>query len=119
MLNNTQCSDEQNNPEVGVWNQLVQDFGMEINGPIGTLKYLNRCFIRKGPGLHMVLRGIKGAVNVLIMDGEYVADRIATGNDSMDWVLLPCPIGSMAIIDNKYEALDRIEQLLGSSIRWH
>ena len=119
MMNTTYRNATKHAIQISAWNSLIRDFGMEIDGPIGTLKFLNRCFIRKGPGVHMELRGIKGVVNVLIMDGEYVTERIATGNDSMDWVLIPCPIGSMAIIGNKYEDLDRIEQLLDRTIRWH
>ena len=119
LINDTLIGASKNETDLKAWNYLVKDFGMEIDGAISTLQFLNRCYIRKGPGVHMVLRGKKGAVNVLIMDGEYVPGRIATGNESLDWVLIPCPIGSMAIIGNKFEALDMIEQLLNRNIHWH
>lgn len=119
MFNYTHNCVDGNAPETGVWNQTVKDFGMEIDSAIGPLKLVKRCFVRKGPGVHMVLKGNKGAVNVLIMDGEYVPERIVRGNEFMDWLLLPCPIGSMAIIGHKSESLDQIEQLLERSIHWH
>ena len=103
----------------GSGNYLKQEFGMEIDDAIGILKFQKRCFFRKGPGVHLVLRGARGSVDVLIMDGEYVCQRIVTGNDSLDCRLIPCPIGSMAIIGKKHEALDQIEQLLSQTIHWH
>ena len=118
LINDTQISAFKNASDLNTWNYQVKDLGMEIDSAIGKVQFLNRCFIRKGPGVHMVLRGKKGAVNVLIMEGEYVPERIATGNESLDWVLIPCPIGSMAIIGKKFEALDQIEQLLDSNIHW-
>ena len=119
MISNTYNSDSNQDLQNLAWNQLIKDSGMEISGAIGTLKYLNRCFIRKGPGVHMILKGTRGAVNVLVMEGEQVTTRIATGNDSVDWLLIPCPIGCMAIIGNKNEALDQVESLLNRNIRWH
>jgi len=106
-LNSSNSNDDLQNR---AWNQLIKDSGMEITGQIGTLKYLNRCFIRKGPGVHMMFKGTRGAINVLVMEGERVTTRIATGNDTMDWLLIPCPVGCMA---------DQVESLLNRAIRWH
>jgi len=111
--------DSHNDVQTMEWNRLIKDSGMEIDGAMASLKYLHRCFIRKGPGVHLILKGTRGMVNVLVMEGERVTRRIATGNDAMDWVLIPCPIGCMAIIGKKNEALDQVEKLLSRTIRWH
>ncbi len=99
-------------------NNLFKDFGMELKGNIGKITYAKRCFVRNGAGMHLVLSGSKGSVTVLIIDGEYVPNRMTIKGTDTDWILIPCPIGSMAIIGNKDEPLDEVENVISANIKW-
>ena len=99
-------------------NNLFKDFGMELKGNIGEIMYAKRCFVRNGPGMHLVLSGTKGSVTVLIINGEYVHNRMMIRGTCMDWILTPCSIGSLAIIGNKDEPLDAVENAISANIRW-
>lgn len=99
-------------------NNLFKDFGMVLKGNIGKITYAKRCFVRNGTGVHLVLSGSKGPVSVLIIKGEYVRNRTTTRGTNMDWILIPCPIGSLAIIGNKEELLVEVENAINANIRW-
>ena len=99
-------------------NNLFMDFGMKLTGNIGKIMYAKRCFVRNGTGMHIVLSGSKGPISVLIINGEFVQNRITTRGTNMDWILIPCPVGSMAIIGNKEESLVEVENAISANIKW-
>jgi len=98
--------------------RLLGDIGVRLKGAFGGITYAKRCFLRKGAGVHLLFGHGKGAVSVLIMAGESAPERSCYGGPDGNWILLPCPIGSIAIIGEREQALEDVEQFLRDRIEF-
>jgi hypothetical protein len=62
---------------------LFEQFGGELMGSLGLVTYSGKCAARKGDGIHLVLRGERGPVTVIVMPGEHVEQREAIHSDHL------------------------------------
>ena len=97
---------------------LFRQCGIQLKGNIGKGQYAKRCFMRKRAGLHLVLSGSKGPVTVLFLFGDFVKCRVSSSGAGMDGMIIPCALGSLAIIGSKNEPLDKIEHAISENVRW-
>jgi hypothetical protein len=83
----------------------------------GTITAAAPCWIRKGRGMHLVLRGESGPVTVLLMPGEY-AQQQAVVSASLSGMLIPTGWGSMAVVSHAGEDIQPLVHSLQQDVRW-
>ncbi len=97
---------------------LLSQFGASIEGNIGRVNYASRCYIRQHSGVHMVIPGEQGPITVLIMPREFLTQRKQVRSPRFSGVIVPTEYGSMAVVGEKLESVERVVKQMQQSIAW-
>ncbi len=89
-----------------------------IDRDVGLVTYAKSCVINGKTVPHLVIQGEKGPVTVLLMPEEMVSGAVPLEGDSVRGVILPVGKGSIAIIGEREERLQEIEQRVVDSVEW-
>lgn len=92
--------------------EKIGGLNASISGDIGLVKFASKCDIHDKPGGHIVLKGDKGSVTVLIMPSETIAKRFRVKDKRFNGVVVPMNTGSMAIIGERGEKIQDVEKRL-------
>jgi hypothetical protein len=84
----------------------------------GLISYAQTCVINGREVPHLVLQGERGAVTILLMPDESVEGATALEGEQVDGVILPVGDGSIAIIGERDERIDEIQQRILKSVTW-
>ena len=95
------------NPDVG-----TMDRG------IGLVSYAQTCIINGFKIPHLVMQGEKGPITILLMPNEMVSSPVSLSGESVNGVILPVGDGSIAIIGEREERIQEIEQRVVDSVEW-
>lgn len=99
-------------------NQGMQKYGARLVQAVGTVNFAMSCPMRKKRGFHMVLQGDHGPVTVLMMPGDFIAQRKTVADQRFRGVVMPTQNGSMAIVAENAQDLASMEQRLHSAIQF-
>lgn len=91
--------------------------GFDLAEIPGIITAAAPCWIRKGRGMHLVLRGKSGPITVLLMPGEY-AQQQAVVSASLSGTLIPTDWGSMAVVSHAGEDVQPLVHSLQQVVRW-
>jgi hypothetical protein len=80
--------------------------------------YAQPCVINGKDVPHLVIQGQHGPVTILLMPSERVAEAIPLDGDSVKGVILPVGKGSIAIIGDREELLEPIQENVLNSVTW-
>ncbi|GEM_PF-5502705 len=97
---------------------LFASMGFELRTSLKGVTAALPCWIRKGRGVHMVLRGEQGAVSLLLMPGEYLDERQELQAEDWSGALIPEPWGSLAVLVSAGEDTDAVVYLVERNLRW-
>ncbi|WP_457674884.1 DUF3379 family protein [Thiolapillus sp.] len=97
---------------------VLASLGFDLLAPLEGVAAAAPCWIRKGRGVHMVIREREGLVAVLLMPGEQVAGRRRFHSGRWSGMLMPKPWGSMAVLASVPEDGEAVARVLDRSIRW-
>ena len=97
---------------------LFSGFGAVVTGQLTNLVYAGPCWIRAQTGLHLVLEGSQGPVNVLLMPGEFVSHRQTLSSGRFSGLIVPTGYGSMAVVGEKNEQLENALQRMNEAVIW-
>ena len=89
-----------------------------MNHDAGLITYAMTCEINGRDVPHLVVQGEKGPVTIMLMPHEAVEEARPLEGESIRGVILPVGDGSIAIIGEKEESLDRIQQNVLESVTW-
>ena len=89
-----------------------------MNHDAGLITYAMSCRINGRDVPHLVIQGEKGPVTILLMPEEMIDEARPLEGESIHGVILPVGEGSIAIIGEKEESLDRIQQNVLDSVAW-
>ena len=67
---------------------------------------------------HLVIQGEHGPITILLMPEEYVAEASSIDGESIKGIILPIGKGSIAIIGDREERLDQIQEKVVDSVTW-
>jgi len=95
------------NPDVG-----TMDRG------IGLVSYAQTCIINGMKIPHLVIQGERGPVTLLLMPNEKVSSAVSLSGESVNGVILPVGDGSIAIIGEREERIQELEQRVVDSVEW-
>lgn len=98
--------------------QVVNNDVGTMDRDIGLVTYAMSCVINGRKIPHLVIRGEKGPITLLLMPEEMVSMAVPLTGESINGVILPVGDGSIAIIGQRDERLDDIKQRVVNSVEW-
>lgn len=76
------------------------------------------CLIAREHSLHMVVKGEKGPITMMIIPNFPVKNEFSISDSRFEGIISPTPNGNLVVIGEKDESLDRYTILLASNINW-
>jgi hypothetical protein len=89
-----------------------------MNHDAGLITYAQTCVINGKKIPHLVIQGEQGPVTILLLPDEAIDDAVRIEGESISGVILPVGSGSVAIIGERNEELDTIQQNVVNSVAW-
>ena len=89
-----------------------------MNHDAGLITYAQTCVINGRKIPHLVIQGAQGPVTILLLPDEAIDDAVQLEGESINGVLLPVGGGSVAIIGERDEQLDAIQENVVNSVTW-
>ena len=84
----------------------------------GLITYAQSCKINGKHVPHLVIQGERGPITILLMPEEKVDGPEAFMGESINGVILPVGEGSIAIIGEEGEDLERVKESVRDSVMW-
>ncbi len=89
-----------------------------LDRDLGLITYAMSCKINGREVPHLVVQGEKGPVTILLMPYEEVDMPIRLEGQSIEGVILPVGVGSIAIIGTRGEAIDQFRTRVTENVKW-
>ncbi len=89
-----------------------------INRDTGLITYAQSCRINGRAVPHLIIQGERGPITILLMPEEYVTEAVLLEGENTKGVIIPVGDGSIAIIGDREEQLDRVKQNVLDSVNW-
>lgn len=93
-------------------------FGASVSPRLGDAAFANVCAFKSKHVAHVVLREAQSSVTVIIMPEEQIEYPTRIGKGRRQGLLLPYSGGSMAIVSESGQGLDRLEDRVRDALRW-
>lgn len=84
----------------------------------GLITYAQSCIINGHQVPHLVIQGERGPVTILLLPEEKISAAQTFFGESVNGIILPVGDGSIAIIGDEGESLERIEERVKNSVTW-
>lgn len=91
---------------------------VDVAPGLGLITYARSCVINGRVIPHLVIQGEHGPVTLLLMPEEHVDAAIPLEGRAVNGVILPVGDGSVAIIGERDESLEQIEERVIDSVKW-
>ncbi len=85
---------------------------------VGLITYAQSCRINGREVPHLVIQGEFGPITILLMPGEKISGAQTIEGENVHGIILPVGDGSIAIIGESGERLERIEEQVKNSVTW-
>ena len=85
---------------------------------VGLVTYAQSCVINGKTIPHLVIQGEKGPITLLLMPEEMIDGAMTLDGKGVYGVIIPMGDGSIAIIGERDEPLNEIEQRIIDSVEW-
>jgi hypothetical protein len=95
---------------------VVEDEVEEMD--IGLITYATSCEINGHSIPHLVIQGERGPITILLLPDENIGNAVALEGIGMTGVILPVGNGSIAIIGDRDEPMENIQEQLINSVKW-
>ena len=89
-----------------------------MNHDAGLITYAMSCRINGNDVPHLVIQGERGPITILLMPHEKVAEASSIDGTNVQGIILPVGDGSIAIIGDRNEQLDKVKQNVLDSVLW-
>ena len=89
-----------------------------MNHDAGLITYAQTCVINGKKIPHLVVQGERGPVTILLLPDEMIDAATQIEGESINGILLPVGSGSIAIIGERDERLDAIQENVVNSVTW-
>jgi hypothetical protein len=89
-----------------------------MNHDTGLITYAQSCSINGKEVPHLVIQGEHGPVTILLMPHESIAEAAALDGVNIKGVILPVGDGSIAIIGDREEQLEKVRENILDSVMW-
>jgi hypothetical protein len=92
--------------------------GGTLRGPIGDAVYYNRCPLPGGEGIHLAFETSFGRTTVLLLPKKERAKTATLSKQGLSAAVLPLGRGSIGVVADSPENLERMSQLLREQVVW-
>ncbi len=99
-------------------NSVVPGHVANMDHSAGLITYAQSCEIGGHEVPHLVIQGERGPVTILLMPEEMVDNPQSLSGDNINGVILPVGKGSIAILGDSDERLEKIEAQVLKSVSW-
>ena len=89
-----------------------------LDHSVGLITYAKSCHINGREVPHLVIQGEFGPITILLMPGEKISGAQTIEGENVHGIILPVGDGSIAIIGQDGEHLERIEEQVKNSVTW-
>lgn len=89
-----------------------------MDNEAGLITYAQSCEINGNTVPHLVIQGENGPITILLMPKEAISETTAVEGESVHGFIYPVGKGSIAIIGEKDEQIDKVKQQLLESVTW-
>jgi hypothetical protein len=89
-----------------------------MNREVGLITYAQSCSINGKEVPHLVIQGERGPITILLMPHESVAEAMMLDGVNIKGIILPVGDGSIAIITDREEQLDKVMESVLDSVVW-
>ncbi|NQV87820.1 MAG: DUF3379 family protein [Woeseiaceae bacterium] len=89
-----------------------------MNRDVGLITFAEFCSINGKDVPHLVIQGERGPITILLMPHEKVAEATTLDGDNIRGIILPVGDGSIAIIGDREEPLEQVQQNVLDSVMW-
>lgn len=89
-----------------------------LNHSAGLITYARSCLINGREVPHLVIQGEFGPITILLMPGEKITGAQTIEGENVHGIILSVGDGSIAIIGEVGEHLERIEKQVMNSVTW-
>ena len=96
----------------------LKPVGIDLNGEPGVVTFASPCVVRGKLAGHIVIKGEKAPISILLMPNESVSGRLTIERSDLKGVLLPMKQGAIAILGAPEEELSAIENKVLSLFKW-
>jgi hypothetical protein len=90
----------------------------EMDSSPGLVTYATSCIINGHTVPHLVIQGESGPVTILLLAEEKIAAAVPIEGESVRGVILPIGDGSIAVIGERDEPLESIQERVLNSVHW-
>lgn len=90
----------------------------KLDHSAGLITYARICVINGHEVPHLVIQGERGPVTILLMPQEMITEAQTLIGKGVNGIILPVGNGSIAIIGERDEALENIQQQVLNSATW-
>ena len=98
--------------------KIVRPAIVTMDRDFGLITYAMSCKINGREVPHLVMQGENGPVTILLMPYEMVDMPIQLEGQSIEGVILPVGDGSIAIIGERGEPIDKVGQKVAETVEW-
>jgi hypothetical protein len=90
----------------------------DMDSSPGLVTYAMTCVINGHTIPHLVIQGERGPVTILLLAEEMIDAPVPIEGEGVRGVILPVGNGSIAVIGERDEPLDRIQEQVVNSVHW-
>lgn len=90
-------------------NEMTYALKTRVDDTLGPISFARICRTGGSDSVHLVTRGDKGPITILVMPNESVKERVTLHDERYDGVIVPRDGGSIAIVGERGESLDAAE----------
>ena len=100
--------------------KVLASFGGELTQYVAPVMNAEICALKDShqPVAHAVLKGEKGSVTLLYMNGKRIAKNVPIHDDRFHGILMPAGNGNLAVVAETDEPLQPMMAKLQKSIQW-
>ena len=103
-----------------LFHTVMQNFGGEMQGSLGKVRYMKLCPVPEGTGWHIVFETEQGELATLIL---IPAKRMTSQSEQATvggWTAMARPGGQgyYAVITSSPDTLDKVDELVRQRVRW-
>ena len=90
----------------------------DMDSSPGLVTYAMTCVINGHTVPHLVIQGERGPVTILLLAEETIYASLPIEGEAVRGVILPVGSGSIAVIGERDEPLDKIQEQVVNSVHW-
>jgi len=97
---------------------LFGRLGGDLMGDLGRVRFAGLCLIRRGEGIHLVVKGRQGPVTLLFMPGEHLEAALEIRDAGLEGWLVPTEYGSLAVVGQTGEEVEGLIDRALDGVHW-